>query len=665
MPDNALFRRLCSVPVMTAGWYLAQADSRDDFVLDPVGHADFASNLSARLEYLIEQVKTNRYRPRHLIDIDVPKHGLSVRPGNVLPIEEAVLLHAITYLLAPKLDKYLIRNAVYSYRLHPDWERKAKRGESMFREANAQFPFLKKKTLRAISPFEAWYESWPEFEADAARAMTEEGYTHLTKTDITAYFENIDLRLLDGIMRDRLRREGMTLQVMFRILEGWTRTTSTGQPVGRGIPQGNEVSSFLGNMYLLPLDKALSDFCKRRDAKWFRYVDDVKVFTKSERDAREAVFIVNDALRALHLNLQGSKTEVLSGERLKQEMDNEDIEQVDAVFAKIRAIDRKANGAAKAITAQLRIIGPIASQFRTKLPSSVSSLSSKKSRLFRRLLTTYGAAARPHLRKAAVAALKQLPDLRILSKTLVYLSQLDQSTHSDSVNELLSLVEEDQLPFPYQIGSVLGALCTLHPDNAEAIASRVRQYSLTSKRHWFIVHRSLEAMSVYPYKPGHAHSIAVRFTSHEHPVVRRAACILLMRGPKDRVHVQLRKLIYHADPGVNRLAVHLLRLTEDSTLAKEEIGRMRRGATTDVAFQRRLTTLFGISATRNKTVANELVQYLSDVSKPKSERLRWYLDQLRTRVDWASPVLVSDGGVATTAVASPDTAQPRRGPGRG
>ena len=106
MTQNRLFKHLCCKETMLTGWYLAQADSRDNFILDPIGHVDFASSLDERLKHLIEQVQAYRYRPRHLLDIDIPKSGLSVRHGTVLPLEESILLHAITYLLAP----YLIRN---------------------------------------------------------------------------------------------------------------------------------------------------------------------------------------------------------------------------------------------------------------------------------------------------------------------------------------------------------------------------------------------------------------------------------------------------------------------------------------------------------------------------------------------------------------------------
>jgi hypothetical protein len=256
----------------------------------------------------------------------------------VLPIEEAILLHAMVYLLAPLLDKKL-NKAVYSYRLHPDWKNKAKKRNSLFREIEVKVPFLKKRTIHAISRFESWYERWPEFESDAYHAYTTEGYTHLTKTDITAYFENIDLRLLEAQIRSLLKREeNKMIQLLFRILESWTRSTSTGTPVGRGIPQGSDVSSFFSNLYLVPLDRALLQFCRQHDAKWFRYVDDVKVFTKSEHDAREVVFLINKSLRALHLNLQGSKTEVLSGGRLQKELDNSDLDKVGDTFDKVQKL---------------------------------------------------------------------------------------------------------------------------------------------------------------------------------------------------------------------------------------------------------------------------------------------------------------------------------------
>src|ERR1700752_4271271 len=105
MAENRLFRELCKSETLRIGWHLAQVDSRDDFVLDPVSYEDFATNLSERLGYIIREIRHERYRTRYLINIDVPKSGLEIRPGNILPIDEAALLHAIIYLIAPRLHR--------------------------------------------------------------------------------------------------------------------------------------------------------------------------------------------------------------------------------------------------------------------------------------------------------------------------------------------------------------------------------------------------------------------------------------------------------------------------------------------------------------------------------------------------------------------------------
>lgn len=470
MTQNRLFKQLCCQETMLIGWYLAQADSRDNFVLDPVGYVDFASNLDERLQYLIEQVQAYRYRPRHLLDIDIPKSGLSVRPGNVLPIEESILLHAIIYLLAPMLDKKL-DDTVYSYRLHPDWKKRIKKRDSLFRELRIDLPFLKRATIRSISPFDAWYEQWPEFEKAAFNAYTQEGYTHLTKTDITAYFENIDLHLLEMQIRTLLRREeDKIIQLLFRILDGWTRITSTGTPIGRGIPQGNEVSSFLGNIYLIPLDRELNKFSREYDAKWFRYVDDVKIFTRSEKDARQAVFVINDALRALHLNLQGSKTEIFSGNNLIKKLDNTDLEDVESVLKAVERTNPDKPADAKQITTHLRNLSHYLSRFRRDPQKVISELKPKQNRLLRRLMTIYGFCGRPHHRKTAIITLTELPDLRILNKSLSYLSLLKYTTHDETIDQLFEMLASGQLPFPYQIGRVLETISIMHPLNPLGVA---------------------------------------------------------------------------------------------------------------------------------------------------------------------------------------------------
>lgn len=632
---DKLFKELCKHEVIRVGWHLAQRDSRDDFVTDPISHADFAANLTDRLEFIIEQVQTERYRPKHLLEIDIPKSGLSVRPGNVLPIEEASLLHAMVYLLAPLLDKKL-NDAVYSYRLHPEWKKRVKKRDSLFREVPVEFPFLKRRTIRSVDPFEAWYEAWPDFEKQAIKAAIQEGFTHLTKTDISAYFENIDLNKLEAQMRTLLRNdEERIMQMLFRVLRGWTRTTT----IDRGIPQGNEVSSFLGNLYLIPLDEALTKFCKSKKAKWFRYVDDVKVFTRSERDAREAVFLINKVLRDLHLNLQGSKTRILSGESLKEELDNSQMRLVGDALEAIQKLDPKMTGYNKAVTKALEPVKELVSRFRCGLPGAVADLSGEDSRLFRRLLTLYGCCQRPRLIKSALCAIEQLPELRILRKCLTYLYRLHPKTHQESVERLLTLVESESLPFPYQVGEVFAALSKFHPADPKLIASRIRKNAfggnLLKKCDWYVAQKALEAMFTYPYRPEHCKTIADHFIKHPHPLVRRATCLFVLRSPAGTVHKTLAALSHHPDPELARAALYFSRLHTDRQIAQEELAKLNTNDQSDSRLLRSLPQLYAVAASEDKHVAAALYAALGKLPKTRSPKVQFHRDAIMRLTDWA------------------------------
>jgi hypothetical protein len=617
---------------------LAQADSRDDFVHDPISHADYASDLTTRLLYLVEQVQKQRHRPKHLLEVDIPKSGLSVRPGNVLPIEEASILHAIIYLLAPKLDKKLSRG-VYSYRLHPQWEKKAERGQSLFREIEIELPFLKSRTIRSISPIEAWYERWPAFEEDAKRAVRTKGYCYLTKTDISSYFENINLRTLHDLLRSLLRTEEEKLfQLLFRILNGWSRISVAGIPIGRGIPQGNDVSSFLGNTYLIPLDKSLDVFCRSRDAVWFRYVDDVKVYTHNEKDAREVVFVINETLRELHLNLQGSKTQILTGKNFEEEHNTELIDKVSCAVEGIGKIPHNASDRQQRIDAELRGISALCTPFTRGLPDSVRDMKGKHNRLFRRLLTAYGLAGRSRrgLFEAALSAIRELPDLRVLRSALTFMERMPYSMHDMIVDSLLRMVEQGDLFFPYQVGSVLESLVTLHPANSLAIASRVRKYAfgpgLSKSPNWLTAQKALEALMSFPYKEKYIPAIANRYCDHDHPLVRRAALVLLTRAPKKVVRSKLIQLLRHPDSQVCRLALFFQRLELDEDFSIKHIAGLRRGSNYDNGNVRRLSQLYAISTTESANIASALKKSLDKWENTQSVKLRWHYEQIRERL---------------------------------
>ena len=331
-------------------------------------------------------------------------------------------------------------------------------------------------------------------------------------------------------------------------------------------------------------------------------MDDVKVFTKTEKDARRAVFEINEALHKLHLNLQGSKTKILSGEALSVEFGNAEFEAIDSVLKSLKPFDPLKRSHSPNISKALKPLSPVVSRFNKNLPNSVKNLGEKENRLFRRLLTTYGFAKRNRLQKAALAALTELPDLRILKKTLIYLSNLQYSTHDSSLNFILKLVEEDRFPFPYQVAMVFEAIENFHPTKIKAVVPKIRSH-LKIQRDWVVVQKALEVIMTFPYDANHIKTLVDRYISHEHPLVRRAACMLLTRAPKSFLKKHLGNFIYHPDPGLNRMALYFYRFIEDSGTALNDLARIKKGSDSDIVFIRTLPRYYAMAKSDSEQVA--------------------------------------------------------------
>jgi hypothetical protein len=244
------------------------------------------------------------------------------------------------------------------------------------------------------------------------------------------------------------------------------------------------------------------------------------------------------------------------------------------------------------------------------------------------------------LPQAAIHAIRELPDLRVLRSSLVYLSRLDYSTHSGWVDELLSMLEKRELLFPYQEGAVLEALVTLHPSDIKSVGSRIRAYafgsSLNRKHDWLVYAKGLEALNSFPYKQDYFPKIVRHYAQHPHPIVRRAALACLPRCPKDQVRKLVKEFGRHPDSADTRLAMYLDRLVGEPEYARQELARLRKGNDGDHASVRRTTTLFALAATESKVVAKDLLQTVDGFPRTHSPKLLWLRSQVRQRVEWAA-----------------------------
>jgi retron-type reverse transcriptase len=254
--SDTLYKKLCDVNLLKQAWHLARLDCKRSFIQDPFHYNDFAFTLDNRLSLLRENLMSGDYHPHSLLRIDIPKDLLAVRPGSLIDINDLIVLYAIIMLIAPRLDKKLPKS-VYSYRYRPDRKRKI-----LFKEDKIlEYTFLKKKTIsKRIEIFNPWYEQWPTFIKKSVYAFEEEGFRYLSVSDIASYFENINLDILRDLLLKYFPHDQKLINLLINILEHWTWPTKHFKTIKRGIPQGNNISSFLGNIYLLPLDQAFKEF---------------------------------------------------------------------------------------------------------------------------------------------------------------------------------------------------------------------------------------------------------------------------------------------------------------------------------------------------------------------------------------------------------------------
>ena len=254
----------------------------------------------------------------------------------MLPYRDRVVLQAIMMILAPIADECL-SDRVWSWRVKRDLRGKSpdqitKAG--LFNETDiSDFPFLKKKTVNTyIEEFEPWYALWPQFDIETRATLADPSFKWMLFTDISGYFENIQIGMLKDLLSQLVPGAPNTINLLIRHLRAWCQPTHDGSTADRGIPQGNAVSSFLGNIFLKPIDDHFEFFFDTENVKYFRYMDDIRIVARTKDDARNAALALETRIRHCQLNLQSSKTKLLSSEEALLEINDSRLERLDRII---------------------------------------------------------------------------------------------------------------------------------------------------------------------------------------------------------------------------------------------------------------------------------------------------------------------------------------------
>lgn len=259
-------------------------DLKDDWFPDPVGFWDMP-NLDSAYEMIANNVVGNDgvYAPSERCVFDIPKANFTLRYALETGLPDRLVYHATVSHLLPHFDA-IIPWYVFSHRHDP--LRSSDR--YLFRQA-----------------VQAWKDFTGSVRADLRAAEW------LLTTDLTNYYENISLDKLRFRLEDELpalsinadtRREiESQIALLFNGLNCWSFER------GRGLPQNRDASSFLANMYMLPVDREM----RRKGYRYYRYMDDIKVVCTSEYEARRALRDLSLCLRSLGLAVNSKKTEII------------------------------------------------------------------------------------------------------------------------------------------------------------------------------------------------------------------------------------------------------------------------------------------------------------------------------------------------------------------
>lgn len=251
---------------------------KDDFrgdnpILDPLRFSYMESNKEKLFESLREAIIKN-YVAKPLLTIDVPKSNFTIRPMGRPEIRDWIIYQSI-------LDKII---SIVVKKI-----------------SDRSFSKLKyQNTKRKIDP-------WIKFD-DKSREFYRAGCNYVVVADITSYFENIDLDELRKKVINYLSDDEDSITLIDFLFNNFLKIWSSGRIRSFGLPQGPTASGFLGDLYLDSVDAEMEEL-----HGYIRYMDDIRIFCKSEIEARKSLIKLVKSLRKYKLNLNAKKTSLLEG----------------------------------------------------------------------------------------------------------------------------------------------------------------------------------------------------------------------------------------------------------------------------------------------------------------------------------------------------------------
>lgn len=242
------------------------------------------------LEFLRSNVSSGRYEPGQSCKLFSPKASGILRPYTLLNVEDQIVYQACANVIAEKLYPK-VRKRYY---------------EEVFGHLYAG---KKSKWF-----YRKWSDGYKAFN-DKAREAFKDGYVYSASFDLTACYDSID----HGVLKHFLLGIGCErdfVDTFVGWLSKWTATES-GYFHNHGIPQGPLSSGLISEVVLKYFDEKRE---KTPRIKYLRYVDDIKLFAKSEAELRRSLVRLDLLSKDIGLFPQSSKISIHKVKSIEDEL---------------------------------------------------------------------------------------------------------------------------------------------------------------------------------------------------------------------------------------------------------------------------------------------------------------------------------------------------------
>lgn len=278
---------------------------------DLVGMRAFAAELAQNCENLSDKLIQGTYKPKRGFKYYVPKSSLTNRTKTMLFVEDAIVYQAIANQLAADSYEMLYEHEsfVFGSVLSPE----TKKGLAILEEQEPNFFF-----------FRFWKTLFNTFKESIIQSIEVDKAKFKFETDITGFFDCIPHYNLLSTLSEKFGVEDEILDILSECLNAWSGTKDSITP-GVGIPQGPIPSHLLANMLLHELDELVIG----KGFKYYRYMDDIKIYGYEEKDLIKALVLIDKHLKGNGLSINSKKTTI-------EEIDEN---EEDATVKELRKVD--------------------------------------------------------------------------------------------------------------------------------------------------------------------------------------------------------------------------------------------------------------------------------------------------------------------------------------